>query len=85
MYKWSGSADQCGCFGSRPDPYCRNCGEDRAERRQVTVMFADLVGSTAPSARMDPEDLSRGHFGLPEMRGGDRSTFRRLCGEVRGR
>ena len=30
---------------------------DTAERRQVTVMFADLVGSTALSARMDPEDL----------------------------
>ena len=28
-----------------------------AERRQVTVMFWDLVGSTALSARMDPEDL----------------------------
>src|SRR5262249_6009006 len=31
--------------------------EDRAERRQVTVMFSDLVGSTALSARTDPEDL----------------------------
>ena len=31
--------------------------EDRAERRQVTVIFSDLVGSTALSARMDPEDL----------------------------
>jgi class 3 adenylate cyclase len=31
--------------------------KDRAERRQVTVMFSDLVGSTALSARMDPEDL----------------------------
>jgi class 3 adenylate cyclase len=31
--------------------------EDRAERRQVTVTFSDLVGSTALSARMDPEDL----------------------------
>ena len=30
---------------------------DKAERRQVTVLFADLVGSTALSARMDPEDL----------------------------
>src|SRR6266567_3975274 len=30
---------------------------DEAERRQLTVMFADLVGSTALSARMDPEDL----------------------------
>jgi class 3 adenylate cyclase/predicted ATPase len=30
---------------------------EEAERRQVTVMFADLVGSTALSAGMDPEDL----------------------------
>ncbi len=28
-----------------------------AERRQVTVMFCDLVGSTALSTRLDPEDL----------------------------
>src|SRR6202165_2680212 len=31
--------------------------EDRAERRPVTVMFSDLDGWTALSARMDPEDL----------------------------
>jgi hypothetical protein len=31
--------------------------QDPAERRQVTVMFSDLVGSTALSARIDPEDL----------------------------
>jgi class 3 adenylate cyclase/predicted ATPase len=31
--------------------------QDTAERRQVTVMFSDLVGSTAMSIRMDPEDL----------------------------
>ena len=31
--------------------------QDAAERRQVTVMFTDLVGSTALSTRMDPEDL----------------------------
>ena len=31
--------------------------QDTAERRQVTVMFSDLVGSTALAARMDPEDL----------------------------
>jgi class 3 adenylate cyclase/predicted ATPase len=30
---------------------------DTAERRQVTVMFSDLVGSTALSVHMDPEDL----------------------------
>src|SRR5262249_55536698 len=28
------------------------------ERRQLTVMFCDLVGSTALSAQLDPEDLS---------------------------
>src|SRR6478735_5356996 len=31
--------------------------QDTAERRQVSVMFSDLVGSTALSGRMDPEDL----------------------------
>jgi len=31
--------------------------EDTAERRQLTVMFCDLAGSTALSARLDPEDL----------------------------
>ena len=30
---------------------------DAAERRQLTVMFSDLVGSTALSARLDPEDM----------------------------
>ena len=33
--------------------------QDTAERRQVTVMFSDLVGSTALAARMDPEDLRK--------------------------
>ena len=28
-----------------------------AERRHLTVMFCDLVGSTALSARLDPKDL----------------------------
>jgi class 3 adenylate cyclase/predicted ATPase len=36
--------------------------QDAAERRQLTVMFCDLVGSTALSARLDPEDL-RGIIG----------------------
>ncbi len=30
---------------------------DAAERRQLTVMFCDLVGSTALAARLDPEDM----------------------------
>jgi class 3 adenylate cyclase/predicted ATPase len=45
--------------GPKPQPAAtsepKSHGE--AERRQVTVMFSDLVGSTALSARMDPEDL----------------------------
>lgn len=28
-----------------------------AERRQLTVLFCDLAGSPAPSARLDPEDM----------------------------
>src|SRR6516164_8508142 len=32
---------------------------DAAERRQLTVMFCDLVGSTALSVRFDPEDLRK--------------------------
>ena len=30
---------------------------DAAERRQLTVMFVDLIGSTALSSRLDPEDM----------------------------
>jgi class 3 adenylate cyclase/tetratricopeptide (TPR) repeat protein len=46
------------CTGAATPPAVPSASpEDRAERRQVTVMFSDLVGSTALSARMDPEDL----------------------------
>jgi class 3 adenylate cyclase/tetratricopeptide (TPR) repeat protein len=44
--------------------FCGHCGTPLAEaervepeRRQLTVMFCDLVGSTALSERLDPEDL----------------------------
>ena len=36
---------------------------DAAERRQLTVMFCDLVGSTTLAARLDPEDM-RGIIGV---------------------
>jgi len=45
--------------------------KDFAERRQLTIMFCDLVGSTALSARLDPEDL-RGIVG----------AYHRCCAEV---
>ena len=38
-------------------PSLEPSANDAAERRQVTVMFSDLVGSTALSTRLDPEDL----------------------------
>jgi class 3 adenylate cyclase/predicted ATPase len=38
-------------------PTIDTSAKDTAERRQVTVIFSDLVGSTALAARMDPEDL----------------------------
>jgi class 3 adenylate cyclase/tetratricopeptide (TPR) repeat protein len=43
----------------------------QAERRQLTVMFCDLVGSTALSQRLDPEELRD----LMQ-------TYQRACGEV---
>jgi class 3 adenylate cyclase/predicted ATPase len=46
-----------GTFPAPPQPAIEPKAHDAAERRQVTVMFSDLVGSTALSARMDPEDL----------------------------
>ncbi|MEH2557520.1 class 3 adenylate cyclase/predicted ATPase [Bradyrhizobium algeriense] len=44
---------------------------DAAERRQLTVMFIDLVGSTALSGRLDPEELR-------DIIGG----YHRRCAEV---
>src|ERR1700730_9297675 len=42
---------------SQPPAVTEPRPEHAAERRQLTVMFCDLVGSTALSARLDPEDL----------------------------
>ncbi|SDN45951.1 AAA family ATPase [Afipia sp. GAS231] len=53
--------------------------KDTAERRQVTVMFADLVGSTALSARMDPEDLREIVFAYQQSVA---ETVRRFAGFV---
>src|SRR6476620_2541322 len=51
-------AELAGVAPTSPEPALTEPkGQDTAERRQVTVMFSDLVGSTALAARMDPEDL----------------------------
>jgi len=51
-------AELAGAVPAPPQPaLIEPKAHDAAERRQVTVMFSDLVDSTALSARMDPEDL----------------------------
>jgi class 3 adenylate cyclase len=40
-------------------PSARDTRRPEAERRQLTVMFADLVGSTELAARLDPEDMGQ--------------------------
>ena len=51
-------AELVGAIQAPPQPAIPEAKpQDTAERRQVTVVFSDLVGSTALSARMDPEDL----------------------------
>jgi len=39
------------------NPQTLDARRDAAERRQLTVMFCDLVGSTALSEQLDPEEL----------------------------
>jgi len=43
--------------GPQPSVQAEPKPQDAAERRQLTVMFTDLVGSTALSTKLDPEDL----------------------------
>ncbi len=56
---------KCGHHNPNQHKFCSECGatlfadKQEAERRSLTVMFCDLVGSTALSERFDPEDLQR--------------------------
>ena len=51
------SSGQTASSSDRSPPAAEQLGSGDAERRQVTVMFADMVGSTALSAKLDPELL----------------------------
>ncbi len=73
---------RCGFESPPAFRFCGACGaplvglpgpppEALAERRQLTVMFCDLVGSTGLSERLDPEELR-------ELLG----VYHRTCGEV---
>src|SRR5262245_61689353 len=57
-------------------PLTRDTG-GHAERRQLSVMFCDLVGSTALAAQLDPEDL-RGLMGAYHAATSERSEERRV-------
>ncbi len=50
---------------------------DAAERRPITVMFCDLVGSTSLAAKLDPEDWRNLVGELPRRRLGRRDFARR--------
>src|SRR5215472_12572609 len=67
-----GEASAAATVASAPTP-TEPTRQDSAERRQLTVMFCDLVGSTALSGRLDPEDL-RGIIG----------SYHRCCTELIG-
>ena len=53
------------------DPRSRPAETQSAERRHLTVLFCDLVGSTSLSARLDPEDFRKILF-----------EFQRCCSEA---
>ncbi len=53
----SQSSSQQKLLGDDKPAVAEGPGSGDAERRQVTVMFADMVGSTALSAKVDPELL----------------------------
>ncbi len=67
------------CEHSKPEAAVAGVSDD-AERRQLTVMLCDLVGSTELSGRLDPEDMSlvilRGKVGAGDVQ--KRSHFSRL-------
>ena len=50
------ASPRCGLQDCTPAP-TPDPRRDPAERRQLTVMFCDLVGSTALSEQLDPEEL----------------------------
>ena len=56
----------------------------RAERRQLTVVFIDLVGSTELSQRLDPEQMRDVIPCLPECSVGGDCPIRGLCRQAHG-
>jgi class 3 adenylate cyclase len=59
-------------------------GLPEAERRQLTVVFCDLVGSTALSGRLDPEDLRGDRWRLSSLLHRISRAQRRLRRKIHG-
>lgn len=56
----SASCSECGAPVQGGSKFCASCGhaiDAGSGRRQLTLLFCDVVGSTALSERLDPEDL----------------------------
>jgi class 3 adenylate cyclase/tetratricopeptide (TPR) repeat protein len=66
-------------------PVAQPAPREAAERRQLTVMFCDLVGSSALSARLDPEDLraviGAYHARIAEIITNDEGVIARYMGD----
>src|SRR3974390_3294438 len=52
----AGATPPASSAASAPKPSTPKSAQASAERRPITVMFCDLVGSTTISAALDPED-----------------------------
>src|ERR1043165_7659529 len=66
------TCSKCGSMNPESSAFCGRCGNSlstgnsaresdieltRAERRRLSIIFCDLVGSTELSGQMDPEEL----------------------------
>jgi class 3 adenylate cyclase/predicted ATPase len=85
----SDACRDCGFINPAGFRYCGKCGRalsdgadftrSQAERRQLTILFCDLVGSTELARRLDPEEL---RDVIVAFQFGCTSTIRRFGGMV---
>ena len=78
------SANESPVRPSTPSAHAAGARPAEAERRQLTVLFCDLVGSTALSARLDPEEMGRCFATIKTRVLASGDALRRACREVHG-